>query len=63
MEDLWIDGKDTYPWPIWTGVTVLIIVSHFVKVVLVELAHKAGKVAVLEVFGEDVFGEFLILYL
>jgi hypothetical protein len=32
-----------------------------VKVVLVQLAHKTGKVAVFEVLGQDVFGELLVL--
>ena len=40
---------------------LLLILSHFVKVVFVELAHKAGEVAVLEVFREDGFGKFLVL--
>lgn len=40
---------------------LLIIVSHFVKVVLVQLANETGEVAVLEVLGKDVFGELLIL--
>jgi hypothetical protein len=33
-----------------------------VKVVLVELADKTGKVAVLEVFWKDGFGKFFALY-
>jgi hypothetical protein len=36
-------------------------VSHFVEVVLVELAHETGEVAVLEVLRQDVLGEFLVL--
>lgn len=34
---------------------------HFVEVVLIQLPHEAGKVAVLEVFREDVLGELLVL--
>jgi len=33
----------------------------FVEVVLVELAHKTGKVAVLEVLGQDVLCKLLVL--
>jgi hypothetical protein len=32
-----------------------------VEVVFVELAYEAGEVAVLEVFWEDMLGEFLVL--
>lgn len=39
----------------------LIILAHFVKVVLVELADETGKVAVFEVFWEDGFCEFFAL--
>jgi hypothetical protein len=35
--------------------------SDFVKVIFVELAHETGKVAVLEVLGQDVLREFLVL--
>ena len=40
---------------------LLIIVTHFVEIVFVELSDEAGEIAVLEVLGEDVFGESLIL--
>ena len=40
---------------------LFIVVSDFVEVVLVELANEAGKIAMLEVFREDRFGEALIL--
>ena len=33
------------------GITALIAVADLVKIVFVELAHKAGKVAVLEMLG------------
>jgi hypothetical protein len=33
----------------------------FVEIILVQLSHEAGKVAVFEVFGQDMFGEFLVL--
>ena len=38
-----------------------IVLAHFVKIVLVELADETGEVAVFEVFGEDGFGEFFAL--
>lgn len=41
--------------------TLFIVVSHLVEVVLVELAHKAGEVAMLEMFGKDRLGESFIL--
>ena len=34
---------------------------YFVEVVLVELAHEAGEVAVLEVLGQDMLCELLVL--
>lgn len=40
---------------------LLVVMSHFVKVVFIELPHEAGEVAVLEVFREDVLCEFLVL--
>lgn len=40
---------------------VLLIVSNFVEVVLVELPHKTSKVAVLEVLRQYRFREFLVL--
>ena len=41
--------------------TLFIVVSHLVEVILVELAHKAGEVAVFEMFGKDRLGEPFIL--
>ena len=41
--------------------TLFIVVSHFVEVILVELAHEAGEVAMLEMFRQDRLGEPLIL--
>ena len=41
--------------------TLFIVVSHFVEIILVELAHEAGKVAVFEMFGKDGFGKSFIL--
>lgn len=35
--------------------------SHFVEIVLVQLAHEASKVAVLEVLREDCLGKLLVL--
>ena len=41
--------------------TLFIIVSHLVEIVLVELAHEAGEIAVFEMFGQDGLGESFIL--
>lgn len=41
--------------------TLFIIVSHLVEVILVELAHEAGEVAMFEMFGKDRLGEPFIL--
>jgi hypothetical protein len=51
---------DTYSGTVWR-LPVLVILSDFVEVVLVELSHKAGKVAVLEVFGQDRLRKLLVL--
>ena len=51
----------TYSGTIRRGSTLLVVVSDFMEVVLVQLAHKAGEVAVLEMFGEYGFGESLVL--
>lgn len=51
----------TYPCTVWRCTPLLIVVSHFVEVILVELANKTGEVAVLEVFRQDVFREALVL--
>lgn len=51
----------SYPRPIGRSPSFFIVVSHFVEVVLVQLAHEAGEVAVLEVFGEYVLCELFIL--
>lgn len=42
--------------------SLFIILSHFVKIVFVELAHKAGEVAVLEMLRQDRLGKLLALY-
>jgi hypothetical protein len=40
---------------------LLVVVSHFVKVVFVQLAHETGEVAVLEMLGQNMFCEFFVL--
>ena len=40
---------------------LFIVMSHLVEVILVELAHEAGKIAMLEMFGQDGLGEPFIL--
>lgn len=51
----------TYTRAVRRSAVLLIIMPHFVEVVFVQLSHETGKVAVLEVLWEDVFGEFLVL--
>lgn len=38
-----------------------VVVSDLMEIVLIELSNKTCKVAMLEVFGEDGFGESFIL--
>lgn len=40
---------------------LFVILANFVEIVFVQLAHEAGKVAMLEVLGQDGLGEFLAL--
>jgi hypothetical protein len=40
---------------------LFIVVPDFVEIVFVELTHETGKVAVLEVLGQDMLCEFLVL--
>lgn len=40
---------------------LLVVLADLVEIVLVELAHKTGEVAVLEMLGQDGLGEFLAL--
>lgn len=40
---------------------IFVVVSHLVEVIFIELADKAGKVAVLEVFGQDRLCEAFVL--
>ena len=40
---------------------LLVVVSHFVEVILVQLTDKTGEVAVLEMLGENVFRELFVL--
>lgn len=52
----------TYPWAVRGLTSVLVIMSHFVEIVLVQLPYKACKIAMLEVFGQDGFGKPFILH-
>jgi hypothetical protein len=54
-------ARQAYPRTVWRLAVLFIVVSNFVEVVLVQLTNEAGKVAVLEMFGQDVFCEFLVL--
>lgn len=40
-----------YPRTVWRCAAFFVVMPYFVKVILVQLPHKTGKVAVLEVFG------------
>ena len=51
----------TYTGAIWGLSAVLVGVSHFVEVILVELPDEAREVAVLEVFGQDGLCESFVL--
>ena len=51
----------TYTRTIWRLSAVLVVVSHLVKIIFIELSDEACKVAVFEVFGQDRFGESFIL--
>ena len=51
----------TCPCTIWRMSALFIVVSHLVEVILVELANKTRKIAVLEMLREDGFCESFIL--
>ena len=51
----------TYPGSVRRLAALLVVVPYFVEVILIQLSHKAGKVAMLEVFRKNGFGEALIL--
>lgn len=51
----------TYPWAVRGLTGILVIMSNFVEIVLVQLPYKACKVAMLEVFGQDGLSEPFIL--
>jgi hypothetical protein len=40
---------------------LLVILAHFVEVIFVQLADKAGEIAMFEMFWQDSFGKFLAL--
>lgn len=44
------------------GLSILLVVlSNFVEIVLVQLSDETGEIAVLEMPGQDGFGEFFAL--
>ena len=51
----------TYTRSIWRVSAVLVIVSHFVEVILVELADETREVAVLEMLGQNRLCKSLVL--
>lgn len=54
-------AMSTHPEPVRGLPAFFVVVADLVKVVFVELAHEAGEIAVLEMLGQDGFGEPLIL--
>ena len=40
---------------------IVVVLSHLVEIVLVQLAHEGGEVRVLKVFGKDRLGELFVL--
>lgn len=54
-------GSGTYTGTVGRLAGLFVVLAHFVKVVLVELAHEAGEVAVLEVLRQDGLGELFAL--
>jgi hypothetical protein len=57
--DQW--SRSTYPSAIWRLTIILIIMPHFMEIVFVQLSNETREVAVLEVFGQNVLCEFLVL--
>lgn len=55
-------GRDADIWPIWRRGIIFIVLADLVKVVFIQLSHKAREVAVLEVLRQDQFRKFLILW-
>jgi hypothetical protein len=51
----------TYPWTIWGLAILLIVLPYLVEIIFVQLANKACKVAVFEMFRKNRLREFLIL--
>ena len=46
---------------VWRWGAVFVILSDLMEVILIQLSDEASKIAVLEMLGQDVLGEFLIL--
>jgi len=51
----------THACTIWRLPVLLIVVSHFVEIVLVQLSDERGEITVLEVLRQDMLGKLLIL--
>lgn len=52
--------KRTYLRAIW-GDSIFLVLPDFVEVIFIQLANKAGKVAMLEVFRKNMLCELLVL--
>lgn len=51
----------TYPGSVRRLATLLVVVPDFVEVIFIQLSHKAGKIAMFEVFRKNGLGEALVL--
>ena len=58
---VWGSWKHAYILTVWGLSILFVVLSHFVKIILVELSHKTGEIAVFEMFGQDSLGKFLAL--
>ena len=52
----------TYTRPIRINAVILVILADLVEIVFIQLPNKRCEIAVFEVFWEDEFCEFLVLW-
>lgn len=55
-------AEKAYPWSIRRLAIVLVVLSDFVEVVLVQLSNETGKVAMFEMLGQNGFREPFVLH-
>lgn len=51
----------SYSRSIWRLPSIFIVVSHFMEVVFIQLADKAGEIAMFEMFRQDGLGKSFVL--